>query len=279
MSLDEQKPLVSVIIPVHNRGYVLARTVASVLGQTHQNIECIIVDDASADNTEEIGRSFKDPRVRYIRQAENKGAAVSRNIGIKASQGDFLTFLDSDDEYLPEKIERSLDTFKSISGHVGMVVSNYFYVSFSGKKKNFIDGEDPNRVFPHVSTWVIRREVVDKIGLFDERIVLSEEVDFFQRFRKKFSLYFIEEPLVNVYESKDGFFSDPEKVILIRKKYLEKLRGNRRLYALHLKYLAKDFRYIGKEKETGECYLKAFYAYPVNVGYFIEFIKSCLKRR
>lgn len=279
LNFIDKNELVSVIIPAYNRGYILPRAVSSVLAQTYPNIECIIIDDGSADNTEQVVKGFSDPRVRYIRHPKNRGLSASRNTGISASHGDFVAFLDSDDEYLNEKIERSLETFRNASEHLGMVASNYFSFPALGKTRKHEEIENSSRIFPHVSSWVLRRRVFEKVGLFDERIVLSEDADFFQRFRKKFHFYFIEEPLLNVYESKDGFFSDSEKYISLRKKCLENLRANRRLYALHLKYLAKDYRYIGKEKETGECYLKAFYAYPVNVGYFIEFIKSCLKRR
>ena len=107
MSMDKyiQNPLVSIIIPTFNRGYILPRAIKSALSQTYQNIELIIIDDGSTDNTEEIVKDFSDPRIQYIRYSENKGRPAARNKGIKKSKGDFFAFLDSDDEYPPEKIE------------------------------------------------------------------------------------------------------------------------------------------------------------------------------
>ena len=174
--------LVSIIIPSYNRGYILPRAVKSVLSQTYPHFELIIVDDGSTDDTEKIVQDFSDPRIKYIRHPQNKGLSAARNTGIRASRGGFVAFLDSDDEYLPEKIERSIDTFRAVSDRIGMVASNYFSVSFAGKVRHPINDEDVKRVFPHVSTWVVRRHVLEKIGFFDERIVLSEDADFFQRF-------------------------------------------------------------------------------------------------
>ena len=118
----------------------------------------------------------------------------------------------------------------------------------------------------------------EKVGLFDERLLLSEDVDFFFRFRKRFSFYLIEEPLLIVYQSKDGAFSNMENAIRIRKNYLLSLRGDRRLYARHMNYLGKDFCHIGQKKEASKCFLKAFIAYPLNFRYFIKFLGSFIKK-
>jgi hypothetical protein len=93
------------------------------------------------------------------------------------------------------------------------------------------------------------------------------------------SLRFIDKPLLNVYHSKDGFFNESKKHICLRKKYLENLRKDRRLYACHLKYLGKDLHAIGKEQEARGCFLKAFCIYPINLGYLIKFIGSYFNRR
>jgi glycosyltransferase involved in cell wall biosynthesis len=94
----------SVIIPVYNREKQIADAIRSVLEQRYQNFELIVVDDGSTDRTAEVVKTFADPRVKYIHQ-ENRERAAARNNGIKNSTGDFITFLDSDDEFLPEHLE------------------------------------------------------------------------------------------------------------------------------------------------------------------------------
>jgi glycosyltransferase involved in cell wall biosynthesis len=103
------EPLVSCIIPTYNRAHIVGRAIQSVLNQTYKNIEVIVVDDGSQDNTQEVVLSIKDERVRYIRLHRNFGAAFARNIGIANARGEFVAFLDSDDCFLPEKIEKQVE--------------------------------------------------------------------------------------------------------------------------------------------------------------------------
>ena len=101
-------PVVSVIIPTYNRAHLIGRAIRSVLDQTYQDWELIVVDDASTDDIPGIVKGFTDGRVKYIRHDENKGAAAARNTGIQAARGAYIAFLDSDDEWLPEKLERQV---------------------------------------------------------------------------------------------------------------------------------------------------------------------------
>lgn len=101
-------PFVSIVIPTYNRARFLGRLVRSVLNQTYKNFEVIVADDASTDDTAEIIKTFKDDRIRYIRHESNAGAAAARNTGIKASRGEYVAFQDSDDEWLPEKLEKQM---------------------------------------------------------------------------------------------------------------------------------------------------------------------------
>lgn len=100
-------PLVSVIIPTFNRAHLLGDAISSVLQQTYQKIEIIVIDDGSTDNTAELIGQYQDSRIRYIRQ-DNAGVATARNRGISASQGEYIAFLDSDDMYKPDCIEKKI---------------------------------------------------------------------------------------------------------------------------------------------------------------------------
>jgi len=99
-------PQVSVVIPVYNRAATIGRAVASVLGQSFQDFELILVDDGSTDGTADAIRSFGDPRVRLVQHERNRGAAAARNTGVAAAAGDLIAFLDSDDAWHPGKLER-----------------------------------------------------------------------------------------------------------------------------------------------------------------------------
>lgn len=108
-------PTVSIIIPTYNRAHLIERAIESVLHQTYQDFELIIIDDGSTDNTDDIINKFqkKDDRIIYLKHDRNKGGSAARNTGIKASRGEYIAFLDSDDEWLPEKLEKQMDFFES----------------------------------------------------------------------------------------------------------------------------------------------------------------------
>ena len=114
-------PTISVIIPTYNRAHLIGKAVKSVLSQTYQDFEIIVVDDGSTDNTEEIVKSFTDYKIYYICHKHNRGASAARNTGIKASRGEYIAFLDSHDEWLPEKLDKQIKTFNSESSEVGVV--------------------------------------------------------------------------------------------------------------------------------------------------------------
>jgi glycosyltransferase involved in cell wall biosynthesis len=109
------RDLVSIITPTFNRGYILPLAIKSVLVQTYPHWEMLIVDDGSADDTETVVKNFNDPRLRYFRQ-ENKGQSAARNVGLENAEGKWMTFLDSDNELLPQFLERTTAAFTEHSG-------------------------------------------------------------------------------------------------------------------------------------------------------------------
>ena len=113
-------PEISVIIPTFNYGKYIERAIDSILTQTYQDFEIIVVDDGSTDNTKEIIRSKKSDKIRYFYQ-ENKGAPAARNKGIVESKGKYIAFLDADDEWLPTKLEKQVDKFQKSSNKVALI--------------------------------------------------------------------------------------------------------------------------------------------------------------
>jgi len=127
--VKDQKELISVVIPTYNREHVIKRCIDSVITQTYCNIEVIVVDDASTDNTHKVMETIKDSRVRYIKLVENSRGTLPRNVGIDDSNGKFIAFLDSDDTWLPNKLEEQLkyinqSEYKQILCFTGVLLKN-----------------------------------------------------------------------------------------------------------------------------------------------------------
>src|SRR5712692_9764325 len=121
-------PKASVITPTYNRADFLRVAIASVLNQTFQDLEIIVVDDASSDRTAEVVRRFTDELIKYIRHDINKGGSAARNTGIKNSTGAYVAFLDDDDEWLPEKLGMQVDLLENSPAEVGGVYTSYMVI-------------------------------------------------------------------------------------------------------------------------------------------------------
>jgi glycosyltransferase involved in cell wall biosynthesis len=122
---SEHESLVSVIIPTHNRSKMLARALNSVFNQTYYNFEIIIIGDCCTDNTSQVVNSFKDNRIIFIPLQENVGGAQARNIGLKRANGEFISFLDDDDEWLTNKTKEQINIFKN-KPNLAIIASNYY---------------------------------------------------------------------------------------------------------------------------------------------------------
>ena len=109
--------MISVIIPTYNRGRCIQRSIDSVLSQTYKDIELIIVDDGSTDQTEEVVKKYEDPRIRYIK-AGHGGAGAARNRGVFEAKGEYIAFQDSDDYWQPQKLERQLERMKNVDADI-----------------------------------------------------------------------------------------------------------------------------------------------------------------
>jgi glycosyltransferase involved in cell wall biosynthesis len=180
------EPTISVVVPTHNRANLLPRAIRSVLAQTFEDFELIVVDDASTDETASIVRGLqgRDYRVHYLRHASNQGEAASRNTGIAAAQGEFIAFLDDDDEWLPRKLEEQLAVFsKSSVQSLGMVYCGVIFVDAStrielGRVPPRERGDLLGNLLDHDSTLgggstaLVKRAVFDKCGFFDTADVL-----------------------------------------------------------------------------------------------------------
>ena len=162
-----ETPLVSVVIPVYNTERYVAATLESVLAQSYRNLEIIVVIDGSTDSSHDICRTFEDARIRYVVQ-ENQGLAAARNSGIREARGKYITFLDSDDTWYPEKVARHVEALEK-DPELGLSYSYSALIDATGKKSGMYQksGTDPTSFYDcyvkntigNGSNAVLRREV------------------------------------------------------------------------------------------------------------------------
>ncbi len=201
-----QKSLVTVVIPTYNRATVIKNSINSVLTQTYQNFEIIVADDGSNDNTEEVVKSFNNPKIKYFYQ-NNLGVSAARNKGLKEAKGEFIVFLDCADEFLPEFIEKFLQQFQNPD--IGCV---YCFTGIDGNNNDII----PARIdtlsgsiykealiqgyITSPLSIMMRKSCFDKTGGWDENLKSSEDDDMCFRLAKYFNFVLIPEVLnyVNV---------------------------------------------------------------------------------
>ena len=175
-------PFFTVILPVYNRADLLPRAVASLLQQEEQDWEAIIVDDASTDTTSAIAQELaaQDERIRYVLRTANGGTAAARNSGIEQARGLFVTFLDSDDEYLPEHLSSrremllSHEEIEFLHGGVTVIGDPWVIDRFDTTQKIHINDCVVG------GTFVIRRDQLSRIGPFREG-AYADDALFFER--------------------------------------------------------------------------------------------------
>lgn len=285
-----QGPLISVIIPTYNRAAMLPCAVQSVISQQVNHIEIIIVDDCSTDNTKEAVCAFADPRIHYIRCEKNGGAGAARNVGIKEAKGDFIAFLDSDDEYFPFRLNKQMDLFKSLSPAPGLIFTNYMEIGEnktlhvkSAVPSGFIDA---TKRFPASvsctppSSWMITKEVIREVGLFDEELRTMEDLDYFLRIVEKYDAYYLNELLLikHVHTCKKGSvpIEHAEKTgERILEKWYPRMRKDKDYLIKFYCMMGKDLWRSGKKKKAS-CFLrKALLLQPYNFSIWAKLIKYC----
>ena len=197
--------LVSVIIPTYDRPRMLMRTIDSVLNQSYSNIEVIVVDDNEPETnarreTENLILQVQDKRLIYIKHEKNKNGSAARNSGFKVSKGEFIMFLDDDDEFFEEKISKQLEKMMSLDDTWGASYSGYIR-KLNGKVKiksnetregNLLVEELGRNLFVHAgSNLMIRRNVVEELDGFDENFMRNQDIEFLVRLLKKYKLAYV----------------------------------------------------------------------------------------
>lgn len=238
-------PKVSVIIPTYNRAIQVVKAIRSVLDQTYSDLEVIVVDDCSSDNTEEVVKGLNDKRIIYLRHDINKGGAAARNTGIKAAKGKYIAFQDDDDEWLPEKLEKQIGVFETASYKVGVVYTGFWrvenneriYVPYHWVTQN--EGDIYRELLKgnYIGTpaVAVRRECFDKTGMFDESLPRFQDWELWIRISKYFHFKYINEPLVSSYYIPDSISANQNALIraleMISEKHSEDIGKNKKSLA------------------------------------------------
>lgn len=207
LNLASSDPRVSVVITCYNYAHYLSQSIDSVLSQTCQDYEIIVVNDGSTDNTDEIiSRFLSDPRVQYISQA-NIGQAKAKNVGIKHSRGEYIAFLDADDYWHREKLQKQLPLFSNEK--VGVVYSKTQHVDESGKylnskpsrrflkpKAGFVYKNFLFDNFVPFSSSIVRKACLEACGIFDESLSMGIDWDLWLRISTQYEFCYVNEALL-----------------------------------------------------------------------------------
>jgi len=202
-------PEISVVIPTYNREHTLRRAVQSVLGQTFTDFEVIVVDDCSTDQTKNLVESFRDKRIVYVRHDQNAGPGAARNTGIRRARGQLIAFLDSDDEWLPEKLRLQVEFLKGAPSSVeGVCTGYYLHLVRLGMTVEKVPSRPRSWLEEFLvrgcdltpgTTFVGTARCFARVGLFDEELPRLQDGDWLIRYAKHYQLGLIRKPMARVY--------------------------------------------------------------------------------
>ncbi len=251
--------LVSCVVPTYNRAQLLKDAIESTIAQTYPNWELIVVDDKSADNTAEVVKAYaaKDPRIKYFLNPE-KGVSSARNYGIQMSQGQYVAFLDDDDISLPHRFESQLKAMKK-SG------SGFLVSGFQSRDRDTDEVLEVYRLelkasftgFP--SRWMIRRDLLEKTGGFDQAAAPLEDIELSARLAKIETFALHDDVVTAMYFTEDSASASVHKKAKARLVLLERMKDS--FPPLETAYwqfsLATDYYILGEKEKTLEYLQKA----------------------
>ena len=300
--METKQQLVSVIMPCYNGEKFIGKAIESVINQTYQNWELIIVDDGSTDNSKKIiDHYLSDRRIIYIRHIRNKGIPVTRNTGINASHGDFIALLDQDDKWVPNKLDLQIDRFYISKPEIGLVFGNINRIDSYGNiihraknikinfetinQRNLIRHLFLNCFIPSI-TVMIKRKCIKEVGAFDEDILWGgDDYDLWLRIISKFEITYINQVLAIRREHGNNYSTVEKSVkgnILLIKKILKKYPFIKNL--INIKK-ARLFYCLGRYEhkranfsEARRLYIKALLYYPtINWKIYLVYTFAILK--
>ncbi len=283
-------PKVSVIIPTYNRSVMLRSAIDSVLAQTYQDFEIVVVNDCSRDDAGAVVASIADNRLKYICHETNKGVSAARNTGFLYSTGEYIAFLDDDDRWLPEKLQLQVDLLEKSSSSVGGVYTGFFKMDLgSGKMFEEVMPVKRGRILEDLysrnwigtaSTVVVRRSCLEEAGLFDEGIEYGEEYDMWIRIAEKREFEFISKPLVLYFVHRSSLTSNWDKtksgLESLLSKYGKDFATDKKSHSHRYLSLGVSYCCIKDLKRGRRAFLEAIRIYPAEVRNYYNLLLSLL---
>ncbi len=297
-------PKVSVIIPAHNAQRFIRETIQSVLGQTYQDFEIVIVNDGSTDGTEAIVEEFvktRPERIKYIYQ-KNQGHAICRNTGLKNAQGQYIAFLDADDLWREDKLMRQV-SFLDQHPEVGLIHCERVRINEQGETipTPFVDPKFlSGKIFYHLllrrahictSAVLCRKSVLDEVGYFDETFpdrIGGEDRELWLRIAGRFEIAYSRQPLVKYRYLKGSLSRTRKKELFLRGRFHVIDQGLQRESNCFKKVFLKQLAYsavhreliyseLGEDnpKEALRHCLKAIHYFPLNIKLYGQYLKLC----
>jgi glycosyltransferase involved in cell wall biosynthesis len=267
--------MISVVIPTYNRQDYIERAIVSVLNQTRQASEILVVDDASTDGTDQVMEHiisrFPQAGVQFLRSTENRGAQVVRNRGIREANGEWIALLDSDDEWLPNHLEISL--LLAETDQVNVVYGNGFVEDGINKKllscgqparKAFLYSNILSNAGPMFQSMLVRKSCFEKIGFLDENIIAHQEWDTAIRLFRDNEVSYVDEPVFiwhihqaeNISGNVQNGAQGVEQIIEKHKDEILEVLGPDSL-AKHYNQLAYRYFRIGSHQEAKTSFVKS----------------------
>lgn len=275
--------LVSVITPTYNRSDVLPRAIESVKNQSYNNVEHIIIDDGSKDETESVVHSYNIDNIIYKKTESNRGVSAARNEGIKISNGDLICFLDSDDELhttavskmvkvIRDEPERCAGVFGYNKIHNNSNVTNI--KRFATGQHQFSDLRNGNTIGGFCGK-MIKKTVFEDVGEIDESLPCSEDYDYFLRITKKeYYLLGIDDVITNIHSGNNQITKNANAVIEGQKRIIKKHNDEISNYHLseRISVIAHEYAEAGEIKKANNHFEKCFLSSPYKLVCLYYFI-------
>lgn len=277
------KPLVSIIMPAFNAEKTIAESIKSVLNQTYDNWELLVVNDGSKDDTSSIVKTIEDDRIVMLEQL-NGGVANARNNGIKNAKGKYIAFLDSDDLWIEEKLEKQID--KLLNSNYPMVYSKTLCFDCDPIKTSdcmvhvSLDFENKEKIliydFIAILTVVVEKRVIDEIGNFDETLRGTEDWDMWIRILQKYDIAYIDDFLAKYRVSSTGLSGNLYQHYIEEEKVLDKHIDlyNKKIYKYRLWFANKKQAIIAKQNKDYVNFCKYFFRLFEMPSLLINFLMS-----
>lgn len=262
-------PIVSVVIPTFNRASTIGASIESVLTQDYPNLEIIVVDDGSKDDTERIMEPYVARGVRYFRQ-ENRGAPAARNAGVERATGELIAFLDSDDAWAPTKISAQVRCMSESLPDTALVYTSMKKVDQHGRLLGYKRATKRGSIYLDLlrdnvvgstSTALVKASVVREIGGFDTALRSRQDLDLWLRIARKYPIDFVDEPLViysvhtdRISSNMDSKIQGTERVL---EKYYDDIRMHPTILSEHYYLLGWLYRKKGNREKSRDYFRKS----------------------